>query len=222
MKENLNIMAVFCDDSNQIARFDEMTNFVFYTKEESCWRKSDMVPFAPDLSGGLASIRENIQQMLGVFNSCKIIITKSITGIPYQVFDRSGFIICESEAFDLDLLDAIQADLISQDENINEDELRLANTPFETDVPGYYSIDLTQVQKKHPEMSSKMVLLPFLEETPFYSLEVVCDHIPPWFDHKLAEMQLSYRIVDKIIENKFEENKNDSTKHVVITHLVCE
>jgi len=33
MKEKLNLMAVFCDDNGRIARFDEMTNFVFYTKE---------------------------------------------------------------------------------------------------------------------------------------------------------------------------------------------
>ncbi|MBI4858464.1 MAG: hypothetical protein HY818_17145 [Acetobacterium woodii] len=217
MKENLDIMAVFCDDSNLIARFDEMTNFVFYTKKGSCWHKSDAVPFRPDLSGGLAAIRENIQQMLGAFNTCKIILTKSLTGIPYQVFDRSGFIICESESFDLVLLDAIQTDLISQDEDAKEDELLLANTPSETDTPGYYLIDLTQVQKKHPEMSSKMALLPFLKDTPFYALEVICDHIPPWFDHKLPEMNLSY-----ITKNNAEQNKNDSAKHVVITHVVCE
>lgn len=217
MKENLNVMAVFRDDTNQLARFDEITNFVFYTKEETSWRKSDAVPFQPDLSGGLAAIRENIEQMLGAFNTCRIIITKSLTGIPYQVFDRSGFIVCEAEAFDLELLDIIQTDLIIQDEEAKEDELLLSNTPQETDVPGYYFIDLTQVQRKHPEMSSKMALLPFLKDTPFYTLEVVCDHIPPWFDHKLPEMNLSY-----ILKNSATENKKDSAKHVVISHLVCE
>lgn len=217
MKENVNVMAVFCDDTNRIARFDEMTNFVFYTKAGDGWGKSDPIPFSCDLSGGLASIRENISQMLSAFNDCRIIIAKSIIGIPYQVFDRSGFIICESEDFDLELLDAIQADLICQDEEAREDASLLARTPEETDVPGYYRFDLTQVQKKHPEMSSKMALLPFLKETPFYALEVVCDHIPPWFDQQLPEMQLTYSIAEKS-----EENKNDSTKHVVITHAGCE
>lgn len=222
MKENVNVMAVFCDGANRIARFDEMTNFVFYTKANDDWNKSDPIPFSCDLSGGLASIRENIGQMLGAFNDCRIIIAKSITGIPYQVFDRSGFIICESKDFDLELLDAIQADLISQNEEAQEDASLLARTPEETDVSGYYRFDLTQVQKKHPEMSSKMVLLPFLKETPFYALEVVCDHIPPWFDHQLPEMQLKYSIVDTLTHNKSEENKNDSAQHVVITHAVCE
>jgi Fe-only nitrogenase accessory protein AnfO len=212
MKEKLNLMAVFCDDNDHISHFDDMTNFVFYTKEETGWHKSDLVPLSPDLSGGLDAIRENISQMLSAFNECRIIITKSISGIPYQIFDRSGFIICESEDFDLDLLDAIRADLISQDEEARAYARLLSKTPEETDVPGYYRFDLTQVQKKHPELSSKMALLPFLKETPFYALEVVCDHIPPWFENQLPAMHLQYRI----------ENKNDSTKHVVITHVACE
>lgn len=212
MKENLSLMAVFCDDNGQIARFDEMTNFVFYTQENNSWGRSERVPFSCDLSGGLASIRENISQMLGAFNNCRIIITKSIPGIPYQIFDRSGFIICESEAFDLELLDAIHADLISQDAEAKEAACLLARTPEETDVPGYYRFDLTQMQKKHPGVSSKMALLPFLKETAFYALEVICDHLPPWFEQQLPEMQLQYRI----------ENKNNSAQHVVITHAGCE
>ena len=212
MKKIVNVMAVFCDDTQRIAQFDAMTNFVFYTKADNDWIKSDPIPFSCDLSGGLASVRENISQMLSAFNNCRIIIAKSIIGIPYQVFDRSGFIICESEDFDLELLDAIQADLISQDEEANEDARLLAQTPEETNVPGYYRFDLTQVQQKHPEMSSKSALLPFLKETPFYALDLVCDHIPPWFDHQLPAMQMQYRV----------ENKNNSATHVVITHVVCE
>lgn len=214
MKENVNVMAVFCDDTGDLARFEVMTNFVFYTKADDGWRKSDRVPFSCDLSGGLASIRENISQMLGAFNNCRIIITKSITGIPYQIFDRSGFIICESETFDLELLDAIQSDLLSQDEIAKEDACLLARTPEETDVPGYYRFDLTQVQQKHPELSSKKALLPFLKETPFYALELVCDHIPPWFEQQLPVMKMQYRV---------ENNKNNnSAQHLVITHMLCE
>jgi Fe-only nitrogenase accessory protein AnfO len=217
MKDNFNLMAVFCDDNGQIARFVEMTNFVFYTKTDDGWQKSEPIPFSCDLSGGLASIRENISQMLGAFNDCRIIITTSISGIPYQIFDRSGFIICESEAFDLALLDAVQADLIGQDDEAQADVRLLARTPEETDIPGYYHFDLTQVQRKHPELSSKMVLLPFLKKTSFCALEVVCDHIPPWFEQQLPGMKLKYSIAEKS-----KENKNHSAQHVVITHAECE
>ncbi|MBC3797635.1 Fe-only nitrogenase accessory AnfO family protein [Acetobacterium tundrae] len=211
MKENTNVMAVFCNETNRISRFDEMTYFVFYTKDDSVWRQSEPVPFHPDLSGGLTSVRENINRMLVCFNTCKIIITKSITGIPYQVFDQSGFIICESEDFDLDLLDAIDADLIRIEDEANNDDSPVSKTPVKLDETGHYFLDLNKVQKRYPELSSKKVLLPFLENTTFYSLEVVCSHIPPWFDNKLAEMELTYSI----------QNEDDSGKHVVITHVLC-
>ncbi|MEL7660615.1 hypothetical protein LNN31_15880 [Acetobacterium wieringae] len=212
MKENLNLMAVFCDDNGQLARFDEMSNFVFFSKEAAHWSPSERIPFSCDLSGGLASIRENISQMLGAFNDCRIIIAKSISGVPYQIFDRSGFVICEAEDFDPELLDAIQADLISQNEEAQADAILLSRTPVETEIPGYYHFDLTEVQRKHPELSSKAALLPFLKETPFYALKLVCDHIPPWFEHQLPAMQMQYRV----------DNKNNSATHVVITHVVCE
>lgn len=217
MKENLNAIAVFRDDNDQLARFDEMTHWVVYTKEETVWRKSDRVPFQPVLSGEIATIRENINKMIEDFKTCKIIIAKSLTGIPYQIFDKSGFIICESEAFDLDLLEAIQKDLIrnTHDENNNKDLVPPA--PGETDQSGYYFLDLTQLKQKHPEMSSKMVLLPFLKNTPFYSLDLVCDHIPPWFDQKLEEMKLAYTI-----QNNTTQDRNDHTTYVVITHRDCE
>jgi len=211
MKENVNVMAVFCDDTNRISRFDEMTNFIFYTKDNSVWHKSEPVPFHPDLSGGLTSVRENINRMIVCFNTCKIILTKSITGIPYHVFDQSGFIICESENFDLDLLDAIQADLIRIETEPKDDASLVSKIPVKTDESGHYFLDLNKVQKSYPELSSKMVLLPFLKSTTFYSLEVVCTHIPPWFDNKLEQMELTYTI----------PNEDDSGKHVVITHALC-
>lgn len=213
MIENVNVMAVFRDGTNQISRFDEMTHFVFYTNDNSVWHQSEPVPFHPDLSGGLASIRENLSRMIGCFSTCKIIITKSLTGIPYQVFDQSGFIICESEDFDLDLLDAIQADLIRIEDEAKNDDSPVSKIPVKTDESGHYFLDLNNVQKRYPEISSKMALLPFLKDIPFYSLEVVCDHIPPWFDKKLKEMKLTYTVQNK--------NSHEST-HVLITHCVCE
>ncbi|MBC3888098.1 hypothetical protein GH810_07225 [Acetobacterium paludosum] len=212
MKENTNVMAVFCNDTNQISRFDEMTNFVFYTKDNSVWHQSEPVPFHPDLSGGLTSVRETINQMIVCFNTCKIIITKSITGIPYQVFDQSGFIICESEDFDLDLLDAIQADLIRIEDEANNDDSPISKIPVKMDESGHYFLNLNTVQKRYPELSSKKVLLPFLENTTFYSLEVACSHIPPWFDNKLAEMKLAYTV----------QTENASGKQVIITHVLCQ
>lgn len=211
MQLNVNTMAVFFDDNNQIARFDEMTHFIFYTKEHDQWQKSIPIAFRPVLTGGMTTIRENITKMLDAFDQCQIIITKSISGLPYQIFDKAGLIICESEAFDLELLDAIEADLLLQKADAEADAKILTVAPIEINQSGHFFIDLTQLQKKHPEMSTKMALLPFLKDTPFYALEIVCDHIPPWFEQKLSGMKLVYSL----------SHEGPDGKHVIITHAVC-
>jgi Fe-only nitrogenase accessory protein AnfO len=211
MQLDVNTMAVFFDDNNQIASFNEMTYFVSYTNHEGQWQKTDPVSFRPVLSGGMAVIRNHLNQLIGALGDCKIIIAKALTGLPYQVFDQAGLIICESEAFDLELLDAIQSDLLTQEADAKTDAQLLATTPTETDRAGNYFIDLTQLQQKHPELSTKMALLPFLRETPFYALEMVCDHIPPWFDHQFPGLRLCYTL----------SHEDSDGKHVVITHAVC-
>ena len=212
MKRNTNVIAVFCDDTDQITRFETVTNLVFYTKEGPAWRQSGKIPLKPDLSGGIAVIRENVTRIIAVFDDCRIIITQSLTGIPYQIFDNAGFIICEAADFDLGLLDAIQTDLTDLAQETETDTNPVAKTPVATDDAGRYFLDLNQVQRFHPELSTKMILLPFLKGTPFYALEVVCSHIPTWFENKLPEMGLAYT----------ESTEDAAGQHVVITHVVCE
>lgn len=211
MKENATVMAVFCDDTDQITRFNTMTNLVFYTKKDSVWNQSGKIPLIPDLTGGMAAIRENVTQIIDAFGDCRIIITQSLTGIPYQIFDKAGFIICESADFDPDLLNAIQADLVRLAKDTETVTPPVSKSPVTADDSGHFFLDLNQVQMHYPDLSSKMALLPFLRDTPFYALEVVCSHIPPWFENKFPEMGLAYTV----------QTEDTAGKHVVITHVVC-
>lgn len=212
MKKNVNVMAVFCDDTGQITRFDTMTNLVFYTKDDSTWNQSGKIPLKPDLTGGMAAIRENVTRLIAAFDDCRIIVTQSLTGIPYQIFDKAGFSICEAADFDLGLLDAIQTDLTRLANPTAPEAQPVSKSPVATDDAGRYFLDLNLTQRSHPDLSSKMILLPFLSDTPFYALEVVCSHIPPWFDNKFPEMGLAYTV----------PTEDAAGKHVVITHVVCE
>jgi len=207
--EKYNSMAVFFDANDQVTSFDEMTHWDLFYKKDDSWQKSKVVPYTPSLLGDLGTIRENIKQMIAEFEDCRIIITKSMTGIPYHTFDKAGFIICEAESFDLELLDAIRQDLISTAEEAANSLLPMATT--ETDSPGDYFFDLNQLQKNTPEISSKMALLPFFKNVPFLSLDLICDHVPPWFDKIFDSMNLTYDI----------KQKNDGTTHVLVTHTNC-
>jgi len=55
---------------------------------------------------------------------------------------------------------------------------------------GHYRIDLAKVLKDDPGLNSKDILIPFLEEAAFQKLEILCDHVPRWFDQTLVQLNL--------------------------------
>lgn len=207
--EKYNSMAVFFNANDQVSSFNEMTHWDLFSKKDDFWHKSKAVPYTPSLIGELGTIRKNIKKMIAEFEDCRIIITKSMTGIPYHTFDKAEFIICEVETFNLELLDAIQQDLIST--SVEAAKQKPPEIPTETDTPGDYFFDLDQLQKNAPQISSKMALLPFFKDVPFLSLDLVCEHIPPWFDKIFDSMNLTYDI----------QEKNAGKTHVLITHTNC-
>jgi len=210
-KENYDLMAVFLDDKDQVSSFNEMTHWFYYTKKDENWQKSESMPCKPMLTGELKTIRENTKKIINQLTPCRVIITKSITGIPYHTFDKADFIICEVEDFDLELLDAIQEDLIANPLEDGDLKKKVSESPIESDTPGHYVFDLAQLQKNTPEITSKMALLPFFKDVPFVSLDIVCEHIPPWFDKTFDAMKLTYEIL----------KNNDESTHVIVTHTNC-
>ncbi|MDD2335566.1 MAG: Fe-only nitrogenase accessory protein AnfO [Geobacteraceae bacterium] len=55
---------------------------------------------------------------------------------------------------------------------------------------GHYRINLAEVLNNDPRLNSKQVLVPFMEETPFLKLEILCDHPPRWFSTELKNLNL--------------------------------
>ncbi|MGV6472781.1 Fe-only nitrogenase accessory protein AnfO [Azotobacter vinelandii] len=55
---------------------------------------------------------------------------------------------------------------------------------------GRYRLDLEAALKGNKELNSRQVLIPFLENTVFCEFEILCDHVPRWFSHKLDELNL--------------------------------
>ncbi|MEI7789069.1 MAG: Fe-only nitrogenase accessory AnfO family protein, partial [Chlorobiaceae bacterium] len=72
---------------------------------------------------------------------------------------------------------------------------------------GIYSIDLVHVQAKGAGFNSKDVLLPFLQSRVFRKLEVVCEHLPKWFEKKFETLKLQFRI----------EESTDNLCHAIVS-----
>lgn len=94
-----------------------------------------------------------------------------------------GFAIFEVERFTTEILDTI---LWDTKRNYAEEEEPQSISPAETDVAGMYFLDLISLQIQNPDISSKMALQPFLSNTPFLQLTIVCSHLPPWIEKFIA------------------------------------
>lgn len=55
---------------------------------------------------------------------------------------------------------------------------------------GRYSINLARILAENPALNSRQVLLPALEKKHFKKLEIICDHIPRWFNNELSNLKL--------------------------------
>ncbi len=55
---------------------------------------------------------------------------------------------------------------------------------------GRYSINLAEILDENPSLNSRQILMPALEETSFKMLEIICDHIPRWFNNELRNLKL--------------------------------
>jgi Fe-only nitrogenase accessory protein AnfO len=195
-------IAVLLNKKSEIATLEDFTELVVFDKNEMEWISIKSISACIDFSKGLSSIRENFQRLATQLGDCKIIVGRTISGIGYRTFDKMGFDIFEIAEFTVDILDKILLDVknsftlsISQNSLLNND------IPVETNIPGIYFLDLIAVQKRNPQISSKQMLQPFLNKTPFIRLDVVCAHIPPWIE-KLVEDNKIELEVDKIDEQK--------------------
>jgi hypothetical protein len=101
----------------------------------------------------------------------------------------------------------------SEKEEKEEREDDLPKVPLEpepVDHEGNYFFDFYQLQKEHPEISSKKALLPFLCNELFLSLTLTCSHEMPWLNPFCEEHNLDY-----------EASRQEGLYQVVISHKTC-
>jgi Fe-only nitrogenase accessory protein AnfO len=207
-----NKIAVIVDDSKTLSSFEAGSNIDIYCKYGLNWNLENEIAYSLNHSATMSEIRDYIRTVILKLEDCKIIIGKTVVGLPYNIFDRIGFEIFETDFISDSILDEIFFEVAENtNENINS-QSTLPTSPVQTEIEGIYFLDLIELQEKHPEISSKKALQTFLTTTPFYKLELICSHVPPWFDNVFPARKLTYSI-EELQENKLK---------VTICKKVCE
>ena len=211
-------IATIVNDSKIITSFQEGTTIIIYYKDIESWKVQNEISYSLNSNISLSDIRDYIRTVILRLEDCKIIIGKTISGLPYNILDRMGFEIFEVESISdsLSISDFLLEDIYSEVQGYENKKdaflLKVPTSPQQTAIPGVYFLNLIELQEKHPEISSKRALQDFFTSTPFYKLQLICSHVPPWFETFFPTKKLTFS-TEELENNKYQ---------VTIYKKVCE
>ncbi|PPK82393.1 Fe-only nitrogenase accessory protein AnfO [Lacrimispora xylanisolvens] len=197
-----------------ISKDQELVPFLYcnlveiFEKVGEQWQVVRTASFSPITGNTIEKLRKEAEAIMTLAEDAKAVLCRELSGIPFSVFNQNGYCIFCSEKADQDTFDGMIKDIEESDEKRRRKEAMIQNAgPVETQTPGIYFLDLVQLQKECPEISSKKALLPFLSHTPFLELQLVCAHIPPWLE--------TYDSYEKKVLN------GNGKVHITITRKQC-
>ena len=191
-------IAVFLDTSGQTISFNEAGIVKVYAKKNDEWDVVKEYKFSLDNDMNLKLMRESITVVVETIEPCKVIVAKTVTGIPYNILEKNGYNIWEIEGEPKDFLDYVLAkEEVEESSKLGPNEQRetMPEKPIETDKDGCYYIDFKKLQEVNKNITSKKALLPFLRNKTFYELEIIFSHIPPWFDNEIKSLNMQSEIL---------------------------
>ncbi|MDA8213134.1 MAG: nitrogenase, partial [Clostridia bacterium] len=178
-------IAVHVGENGETTSLNEKGTIIVYQKKQGKWTVSREKDFFPEQGLGLKELREKLDEVISFLAECKVFVGLSIVGVPYFSLEKAGFSVWEFKGKPLEFLDYI---LEKEEEEQAEQESQKPNNvvhfPVETSA-GCYKLSLKEIQENNLGVTSKQVLLPFLRKGKFYSLEVICSHLPPWLEAEL-------------------------------------
>lgn len=189
-------IGILLNQEGKIASLIDATEVAIYEKEESNWRKACEVKECFSQRNTMNQMREFLKQLIMELKDCKILIASILTGIPFMILDKEGFMLCEAEELSERLLEEIVTDYEKTEQKKNQMQQtalqEYPTAPFETDEKGVFELDMRKLQECYPEISSKKAIIPFLKEVKFYSLMIYCSHVMPWLDTELPALGFPY------------------------------
>ncbi len=206
-----NRIAILLNKDQQLADFTEVTTIHIYEKSEG-WEVVKVIE-SEDITDKQENDTKNfMSSLIAELEGCKVIVGTLILGIPYYLFIRAGYEVCEAPEFSMLLLEQIYDDYCKPltGENQEKKTENISTNPIPIDVDGNFFIDIISVQKTYPQLSTKKILLPFLSDSLFNSLKIKCSHIMPWLESYVEQRRFHIQI-----------DRYEGQYIILISHQLC-
>jgi Fe-only nitrogenase accessory protein AnfO len=193
----MSMIAVLINDSEETCSWQHNGIVALFQKSNEKWIKVKSIPYLIPLDEyDLNLIRDYYLHLLSELDDCKIFVAKKLSGFLINLLDYNKLNIYELNGNPVDFLNSVYI----SEERKKEQKLFLESqvidlfAPRKMDELGNYKLDLYKLLHSDSKVTSKQIIIPFLKEQTIRNLEVVCDHIPKWFDRLLKEMGFTYLI----------------------------
>lgn len=192
-------IAVYLDSEDNTTSFTQSGVIKIFSKNDNDnWRVIKEFPYNIYDKVGINEIKNHLAYLNKLMSDCKILVAKKISGIAYNILSREGLSLWEFEGSPKEFLDYVYYQQHTEKYNEVSDVVY----PHNKDIPGHYYMNLMEVQKSHATLSTKKVILPFIKNQEFQELELLCTHVPMWFDKELPKMNMTFNVV-RISEHEY-------------------
>ena len=186
-------IAVCINEQGVTSSLYDASAIVIYHKVQGSWQIANEKKVTLDKQAGMAGLRRQMAEIILFLDQCSIFVGWAVVGMSYFELEKAQCSIWEFEGEPLSFLDYV---LEKEEEKINEAKVEtktIIPLPIERS-PGDFYISIKEIQENGSGITSKQVLLPILGQGKFYSLEVLCNHVPPWLEAELKDSSLVGRV----------------------------
>lgn len=185
-------IAVAVEPNGSTTSLYEPGRILVYRKEQGDWLVVQEFQYDLEQAKGVRHMREKVDEVVRfVAAESQVFVGLSVIGIPYFELERAGLSIWEFEGQPEEFLDYI----ITKEEEaqIVRDQIQPIVIPEPQEIaPGRYGISLKEIQENNSGVTTKQVLLPFVQKGAFNNLEILCNHVPPWLEAMAMEKNYEY------------------------------
>jgi len=164
---------------------------VVFRRTQGVWNLDREMPFNTTESDSLAILRKKMADLISFLGECKIFVANQAIGALYYELTKAGCSVFEVSGRPVDFLEEVLQEEEQEQAKIAAIRNEPLPGPYEKS-PGNFFVSIKEIQGKTPGITSKQILLDFMREGKFKTLEIICDHIPPWVE--MESEQRGYKI----------------------------
>jgi Fe-only nitrogenase accessory protein AnfO len=182
-------IAALVDQQGATADLFHSVQVRLYHNPQGQWQVLHEITFLTEDTMSMTEIRSSLLGLQPQLEGCQHLIARSIHGFARSILDGMGLAMWGLEGDPGHVLEQIRLRAQARQPDIPPQTLLQA-----TATPGCYRVNLQAALAQDNRLTSKQLLHPILDQHPFDRLEILCDHVPKWFEREFPARQLNLRV----------------------------